>query len=95
MHEFVHNECIPADAVVHAQIPGEPSKRWTTYPKILDELKKKARARGLWNLFLHKAYPEGPGLSNLEYAIMAEISGRSTCAPEVNTSILFSHNANN
>ena len=49
---------------------------------ILDKLKPKARAAGLWNLFLPAAYG-GPGLSNLEYAPLCEIMGRSPMAPEV------------
>jgi acyl-CoA dehydrogenase len=50
----------------------------------MEELKARARALGLWNMFLAKPYKEGIRLSNLEYAIIAEISGRSTLiAPEV------------
>jgi acyl-CoA dehydrogenase len=49
---------------------------------ILDELKPKARAAGLWNLFLPGTHG-GPGLSNLEYAPLCEIMGRSPMAPEV------------
>ena len=43
---------------------GEGEKRWTTNPPILAELKPKARAMGLWNLFL----PSVSGLTQLEYA---------------------------
>lgn len=50
----------------------------------MEELKTKARSLGLWNLFLHKGYPEGPGLTNLEYATLCEITGRAPrVAPEV------------
>ena len=60
---------------------------WTT-PPVIRELKEKARAEGLWNLFLPKAhYRPAPGgaepLSNLEYAPLAEIMGRVVWAPEV------------
>jgi len=55
--------------------------RWKTIP-LVEELKEKARAQGLWNLFLPE--PEhGPGLSNLEYAPLCEIMGRVAWAPEV------------
>lgn len=58
-------------------------------PPIIEELKKKARSLGLWNLFLSKHYREGAGLTNLEYALMAEITGRSLrIAPEVYLRIL-------
>lgn len=52
------------------------------HPAILDELKPKAQAAGLWNLFLPLCYQPG-GLSNLEYAPLCEIMGRSPMAPEV------------
>lgn len=52
------------------------------YPEILDELKVKARAEGLWNLFFSDPV-YGAGLTNLEYAPLAEIMGRVLWAPEV------------
>lgn len=71
-------ECQPAEELYHAQIETDPSLRWKRYPSIVEELKKKAKAQGIWNLFLSKAkYPDvGVPLTNLEYAVMAEMTGR-------------------
>jgi acyl-CoA dehydrogenase len=55
--------------------------RWLP-PAVIEELKPKARAAGLWNLFLPDD-AHGAGLTNLEYAPLAEIMGRSFIAPEV------------
>lgn len=55
--------------------------RWTP-ARVIEELKPKARAAGLWNLFLPD-HELGAGLTNLEYAPLCEITGRSALAPEV------------
>ncbi|MGW4093438.1 acyl-CoA dehydrogenase family protein [Nocardia sp. NPDC004750] len=77
---FMDEHVYPAEAIYHAQMTesGDPH----FHPPILEELKAEARKRGLWNLF--HPHPEwGPGLTNLEYAPLAEIMGRSAhLAPE-------------
>jgi acyl-CoA dehydrogenase len=75
------DECVyPAEPVYEEQMraSGDPHHQ----PAIIEELKAEARRRGLWNLF--HPHPEwGPGLSNLEYAPLAEIMGHSAhIAPE-------------
>ncbi|KAG8948808.1 hypothetical protein FRC04_009271 [Tulasnella sp. 424] len=76
--DFVQNEVVPAEKVFHAQIPDD-ARRWQTTPPVVLDLNKKAKALGLWNLFLSKAhYPDvGVPLTNLEYAVMAEVMGRT------------------
>lgn len=77
---FMDERVYPAEAVYEAQMAesGDPHFQ----PPVLEELKVEARKRGLWNLF--HPHPEwGPGLTNLEYAHLAEIMGRSVVlAPE-------------
>ena len=75
------DECVyPAEPVYEAQMAESGNPHFQ--PPILEELKAQARQRGLWNLF--HPHPEwGPGLTNLEYAPLAEIMGRSPhLAPE-------------
>ncbi len=77
MDEYVY----PNENLFWQQV--EEGDRWAP-PAILEDLKKKAQAQGLWNLFLPEAYGEfSPGLTNLEYAPLAEIMGRVTWASEV------------
>ncbi|KII95792.1 hypothetical protein PLICRDRAFT_34740 [Plicaturopsis crispa FD-325 SS-3] len=76
--KFHKEDILPAVRIAHAQVP-EGEQRWNTIIPVVEELKAKARKLGLWNLFLSKAhYPEhGVPLTNLEYAVMAEILGRT------------------
>jgi acyl-CoA dehydrogenase len=80
---FMDSHIYPAEKVFTEQVAedtaaGRPWER----PAIVDELKAEARGRGLWNLFLAH-HPEGAGLSNLQYAPLAEITGHSPAlAPE-------------
>ncbi|SDM48843.1 acyl-CoA dehydrogenase family protein [Allokutzneria albata] len=78
--EFMENHVYPAEAVHHEQLAAAPES-WSA-PPVLEGLKAEAREAGLWNLFL----PDpryGAGLSNLQYAPLAEITGRSPAiAPE-------------
>ncbi|KAF8974599.1 acyl-CoA dehydrogenase/oxidase [Flammula alnicola] len=83
--KFLEDEILPAVKVAHAQLPDDPT-RWSTVIPIIAELKEKAKKQGLWNLFLSKAhYPEfGVPLTNLEYAVMAEILAHAgPMGPEV------------
>ena len=68
----------PAEPVFEQQVAT--CDRWQP-TAIMEELKAKAKAEGLWNLFLPDS-EQGFGLSNLEYAPLAEIMGRSLLGPE-------------
>ena len=77
---FMDAYVYPNERTFEEQVAASP--RWTT-PPIMDELKAKARAEGLWNLFLPHD-ERGGGISNLQYAPLCEIMGRSPrLAPEV------------
>ncbi|KAI8925626.1 acyl-CoA dehydrogenase/oxidase [Entophlyctis helioformis] len=82
LSDFVEYDCIPAEEVYYAQVSADPAKRWKAVPPIIEVLKAKAKSLGLWNLFLPKTYKESPGLTNLEYASLCELLGRSHFAPE-------------
>ncbi|MFF5285317.1 acyl-CoA dehydrogenase family protein [Streptomyces sp. NPDC013171] len=73
--EFMDRHVYPAEKVFHEQLAElEDPWAWDSVP-VLQELRTEARRRGLWNLFLPGE--EGGGLTNLQYAPLAEISGRS------------------
>jgi acyl-CoA dehydrogenase len=76
---FMAEHVYPAEAIFARQLAEAPD-RWTV-PPVMEELKAKARAAGLWNLFLpRREYPDA--LSNLDYAPLCEIMGRSPIGPE-------------
>ncbi|MFJ5881908.1 acyl-CoA dehydrogenase family protein [Kitasatospora cineracea] len=70
MDEFVY----PAEPVLAAQL-ADPARAPWTVPPVIGELRSAAKARGLWNLFLPGEL--GAGLTNLQYAPLAELTGRS------------------
>ncbi|MEX1908807.1 acyl-CoA dehydrogenase family protein [Janibacter sp. Y6] len=77
---FMDEHVYPAEPVYREQMAASGDANH--HPQVLEDLKAEARSRGLWNLF--HPHPEwGPGLTNLEYAHLAEITGRSLeIAPE-------------
>jgi acyl-CoA dehydrogenase len=76
--EFMDRHIYPNEARHEREI--ETGGRWQP-AALMEELKAKARLEGLWNLFLTHS-PRGAGLTNLEYAPLCEIMGRSSMAPE-------------
>ena len=78
MLRFMRERVLPAEATYHAQ-RREAGPHGHDVPPVIEELKREARERGLWNLFL----PSESGLTQLEYAPIAELSGWSNdLAPE-------------
>lgn len=76
---FMDEHVYPAEATYYEQVRAN---NWAT-PPIMQELKAMARKQGLWNLFLPAEHGDlSPGLSNLEYAPLAEIMGRSMIGAE-------------
>ena len=81
LSSFMDEHIYPNEEKFYAQI--EEGNRWEP-PAMLDGLKKKAQEQGLWNLFLPVTYGDfSPGLTNLEYAPLAELMGRVLWASEV------------
>jgi acyl-CoA dehydrogenase len=79
---FMQEHVLPAEAEYCSQVQNLPDWRGWKQPPVMEALKAKARAAGLWNLFLPDG-EYGAGLTNVEYAPLAEITGRSSIAPEV------------
>ncbi len=78
--DFMKNEIEPVEEAYLRELHSLDNK-WVVLP-IIEELKAKAKAAGLWNMFLPDEH-YGAGLSTLEYAAVAELTGRSFIAPEV------------
>jgi len=79
---FMQEHVLPAEPEYYAQLQNLPDWRAWKQPPVMETLKAKARAAGLWNLFLPDG-EYGAGLTNVEYAPLAEITGHSSIAPEV------------
>ena len=78
--DFMHSHVLPAEQVYRDQMAeaGDPH----AHPPVIEVLKAEARSRGLWNLFLPHKTEWTDGLSNSDYAPLAEIMGRSPLASE-------------
>ncbi len=79
LQAFMDEQVYPREGEFFAQVAE--GDRWRP-TRLVDELKAKARAQGLWNLFLPES-TRGPGLTNLEYAPLCEAMGRVIWSPEV------------
>jgi acyl-CoA dehydrogenase len=79
LNAFMEQHIYPNEKTFNAQVAE--GDRWQP-TRIVEELKKKARQEGLWNLFLPES-ERGAGLTNMEYAPLCEIMGRVQWAPEV------------
>jgi len=78
---FMEEQIYPNESVYEEQVNAQ-TDRWAAVPPIIESLKERAQAAGLWNLFLPDS-DDGAGLTNLEYAPLCEIMGRSMIGPEV------------
>jgi acyl-CoA dehydrogenase len=78
--DFMERHVYPAEPVYQEQMEaaGDPH----AHPPVIEDLKAESRRRGLWNLFLPHPTPWTEPVTNLDYAPLAEISGRSVLAPE-------------
>ena len=79
LEAFMDTHIYPNEREILDETRGKD--RWKPLKKV-EELKAKAKAQGLWNLFYNHG-PEGQGLSNYEYTQLCEVLGRSLAAPEV------------
>ena len=80
LNSFMEEHIYPNERLYEQQLNEQPS-RWSAVPPIMEELKEKAKEAGLWNLFLPES-EYGAGLTNVDYAPLCEIMGRSIIGPE-------------
>ncbi|MDH3737580.1 MAG: acyl-CoA dehydrogenase family protein [Alphaproteobacteria bacterium] len=80
LNAFMDEHVYPAEETYEEQLNSQ-ANRWQL-PQIVEDLKEKARAQDLWNLFLPES-DRGAGLTNVEYAPLCEIMGRVHWAPEI------------
>lgn len=80
LKKFLKEEIYPREAQYYEEIEasGDPHAQ----PAVMEELKSRAKAQGLWNLFLPHTTEWNEGMSNVDYAPLAELTGRSLIAPE-------------
>jgi len=81
LQAFMDEHVLPNEATYYQQMESFGTDRWQI-PPVIEDLKEKARAAGLWNLFLPES-EHGAGFTNLEYAPLCEVMGRVGFAPEV------------
>jgi acyl-CoA dehydrogenase len=82
LQAYIDEYIIPAEKVFEEQAAELAARgRGWERPAVMEDLKAEARRQGLWNLFLAH-HPEGAGLTNLQYAPLAELTGRSGITPE-------------
>jgi acyl-CoA dehydrogenase len=79
LRTFIDERVIPAEETYEQQLRDAGDAH--AHPPVMEELKAEARSLGLWNLF-HPDPEFGPALTNLEYAPLAELTGRSHIGPE-------------
>ncbi|MED3878151.1 acyl-CoA dehydrogenase [Priestia megaterium] len=80
LNSFMEEHIYPNERLYEQQLNEQPS-RWSAVPPIMEELKEKAKQAGLWNLFLPES-EYGAELTNVDYAPLCEIMGRSIIGPE-------------
>lgn len=82
VERFIADRIVPNEETYHSQLSHDPDYRKWRIPPIMEELKAEAKSQGLWNLYLPDP-KRGPGLSNVDYAPIAELMGKTFLAPEV------------
>lgn len=80
LQDFMEGRVYPAESIYREQLEAASDPH--AQPEVMEQLKQEARALGLWNLFLPHATEWTEGLSNIDYAPLAELTGRSLIAPE-------------